>query len=174
VIPLGIAPGDPYWPPGPLTRVAAPAPGRPRFPADLLAQPARLALLPYFRRWAALFGVPAGLLEAVGWMESGWRADAVSPTAAVGIGQIEPGTNVFIATQLLGFDGPIDPRSPDNNIRMSAAYLAWLLHRTQGDVANALGGYYQGLTTLRAKGPLRITRRYVAGVGALWARFRSG
>ena len=49
---------------------------------------------------------------------------------------------------------------------MSAAYLGWLLRQTNGDVANALGGYYQGLTALRVNGPLTITRRYVAGVGA--------
>ena len=121
-----------------------------------------------------MFGVPAGLVEAVGWMESGWHANVVSSTGAVGIGQIEPQTDVFISTQLLGFSGPIDPRLPDNNIRMSAAYLAWLLRQTRGDVANAVGAYYQGLTNLRAKGPLDSTRRYVAGVGAWWAQFRSG
>ena len=121
-----------------------------------------------------MFGVPAGLVEAVAWMESGWRASVVSSTGAVGIGQIEPQTDAFICTQLLGFSAPVDPRLPDNNIRMSAAYLAWLLRQTRGDVANAIGAYYQGLTNLRGKGPLDSTRRYVAGVGAWWAQFRSG
>ena len=107
-------------------------------------------------------------------MESGWRARRVSSTGAVGIGQIEPQTDAFICTQLLGFSAPVDPRLPDNNIRMSAAYLAWLLRQTRGDVANAIGAYYQGLTNLRGKGPLDSTRRYVAGVGAWWAQFRSG
>jgi soluble lytic murein transglycosylase-like protein len=158
----------------PLAPVAWPALGGARFPAELLGSPRRRALLPSFRHWAAVYGVPTGLVEAVGWMESGWQAKVVSKTHAVGIGQIEPLTGVFISTQLLGLSAPLDARVPDNNIRMSAAYLSWLLHQTNGDVANALGGYYQGLTTLRAKGPLRTTRRYVAGVGSLWSLFRSG
>ena len=143
-------------------------------PANLLAHPTRLVLQASFRHWAAVYGVPPGLLEAVGWMESGWQTNVVSKTKAVGVGQIEPPTAEFISTQLLGLAKPLDARIPDSNIRMSAVYLAWLLHQTGGNVANALGSYYQGLTTLRAKGPLTVTRRYVAGVGALWALFRSG
>jgi N-acetylmuramoyl-L-alanine amidase len=164
----------PAPPPAPLAPLSAPGPGGPRFPAALLADPNRVALRPYFRHWAAVFGVPAGLVEAVGWMESGWRANVVSSTGAVGVGQIEPQTDAFISTQLLGFGAPIDPRLPDNNIRMTSAYLAWLLHQTHGDLADAIGAYYEGLTMLRSKGPLDSTRRYVAGVGAWWAQFRSG
>ncbi len=160
--------------PGPLTPVITPAPGASTLPADLVAHASRLALLPTFRHWAAVANVPAGLLEAVAWMESGWQATVVSRTGAVGIGQIEPQTAAFISTQLLGATTTLDSRVPDLNIRMSATYLAWLLRQTKGDVATALGGYYQGLTTLRAKGPLNSTRRYVAGVGALWGQFRSG
>jgi LysM repeat protein len=173
--PAAGSPGaSPPGPPAPLAPVTPPPPGRPRLPAALLADPNRLVLRPYFQHWAAVFGVPAGLVEAVGWMESGWRANVVSSTGAVGIGQIEPQTDAFVSMQLLGFGAPIDPRLPDNNIRMTAAYLAWLLHQTRGSVANALGGYYQGLTMLRSKGPLDSTRRYVAVVGGLWAQFRSG
>jgi N-acetylmuramoyl-L-alanine amidase len=172
--PAGPSGGTRAGPPAPLAPVTPPPPGRPRFPTALLSDPNRLALRPYFQHWAAVFGVPAGLVEAVGWMESGWRANVVSSTGAVGIGQIEPQTDVFISTQLLGFGAPIDPRLPDNNIRMTAAYLAWLLRQTHGSVADALGAYYQGLTMLRSKGPLDSTRRYVAVVGGLWAQFRSG
>ncbi len=161
-------------PTAPLAPVATPPSGTPRFPAGLVAAPDRLTMRPYFRHWATVFGVPAGLLEAVAWMESGWQNKVVSSTGAVGIGQIEPKTNTFVSTQLLGFPTAIDARLPDNNIRLSAAYLAWLLRQTRGDVANALGGYYQGLSMLNAKGPLTSTRRYVAGIGALWAQFRSG
>jgi hypothetical protein len=160
--------------PGPLTPVRTPGAGAVRYPADLLAHTTRLGLLPTFRHWASVSNVPAGLLEAVAWMESGWRPTVVSRTGAVGIGQIEPKTATFISTQLLGLATTLDSRVAGTNIRMSAAYLAWLLQQTNGDVATAVGAYYEGLHHLRATGPLSSTRRYVAGVGALWELFRSG
>jgi LysM repeat protein len=159
---------------GPLAPVFAPAPGPPSYPARLLAHRSRLALVPSFRHWAAVSGVPAGLLEAMTWEESGWQTKVVSSTGAVGIGQLEPSTVRFISLNLLGLAHSLDARNPDTNIRLSAAYLAWLLHKTGGSVANALGGYYQGLGSLKSHGPWSQTRGYVAVVGALWHQFRSG
>ena len=62
----------------------------------------------------------------------------------------------------------------DANIRMSTAYLAWLLWAAKGNVADAVGGYYEGLSTLRDKGVYESARRYVANVGATWAALHSG
>jgi len=167
------ATGDPITT-APLVPVATPPPGTPRYPAELLAHPDRLALAPYFRYWARAYGVPAGLLEALGWVESGWQANAVSRTGAIGIGQVEPSTAVFVSRDILHLPTTLDARLPDPNIRMSAAYLAWLLWASKGNVADALGGYYEGLSTLRDKGVYDSARRYVANVGALWAALRSG
>lgn len=166
-------PSDPITP-GPLAPVAIPAPGAPRYPAALLAHPDRMALAPYFRYWARACGVPAGLVEAVGWVESGWQANAVSKTGAIGIGQIEPSTAVFVSHDVLHLAATLDSRLPDANIRMSAAYLAWLLWASKGDVATAVGGYYEGLSTLQNKGVYDSARRYVANVAATWAALRSG
>jgi soluble lytic murein transglycosylase-like protein len=160
--------------PGPLAPVAVPPPGPPRYPAALLAHPARLSLASYFRYWARAYGVPAGLVEAVAWVESGWQADVVSVTGAVGIGQIEPSTAAFVSHDILHLATTLDSRLPDANIRMSTAYLAWLLWASHGDVTSAIGGYYEGLSTLRGKGVYNSTRRYVANVGAAWAATRSG
>jgi len=168
-----VAPSDPRSP-GPLAPVAPAPPGASTYPKDLLAHPSRLALVPIFRYWASAYGISAGLLESVGWMESGWQADAVSSTGAIGICQIEPWTAAFVSSQLLSSPTTLDSTLPDANIHMAAAYLSWLLQKTRGDVATALGGYYQGLMDLVAKGPRVSTRRYVSGVGALWALFRSG
>ena len=159
---------------GPLAAVATPPNTAPVFPSRLRAHPSRLTLLPMFRHWSRVSGVPAGLLEAMAWMESGWQTRVVSSTGAIGVGQIEPPTVVFICNSLLGLAHPLDPRNPDANIRMSAAYLAWLLRRTNGNVANALGGYYQGLASLASRGPWDQTRTYVATIGALWRQFGSG
>jgi len=165
--------GDPITP-GPLAPVAIPAPGAPRYPAALLAHPDRMALQPYFRYWARAYGVPAGLVEAVAWTESGWQANVVSKTGAIGIGQIEPSTEVSVSHDILHLASTLDSHLPDANIRLSAAYLAWLLWASKGDIAVAVGGYYEGLSTLQNKGVYDSARRYVANVAATWAALRSG
>jgi soluble lytic murein transglycosylase-like protein len=148
--------------------------GYPNFPARLRVHPSRLKLLPVFRHWASAYGVPAGLLESVAWMESGWQASVVSSTGAVGVMQIEPGTAVFISHDLLGLYGVLPRRDPNSSIRMGAAYLHWLLGRANGNVSTAVGGYYQGLLSVERRGPLLETQLYVKGVKGLWLMFRSG
>lgn len=134
-------------------------------PSRLRQSPTRLAYIPIFERWAAHHGVPADLLMAMTWLESGWQQGAVSPTGAVGVGQIMPDTTAWMRDHLIG--GPLDPHDVNDNIRMSARYLSWLLDRTGGDVRLALGGYYQGLNAVRTRGLLPETERYVADIVAL-------
>ena len=134
-------------------------------PSPLLAQPARLDLLPVFRLWAAVCALPASLVEATCWWESGWQEDAVSATGAVGLCQIEPSAAETVRRLL--DDGTLDPRSSSDNIEMSAAYLRWLLDETGGDQDLTLAGYYQGLTSVKEHGVLAVSKPYVAGITAL-------
>ncbi|MDP9388152.1 MAG: transglycosylase SLT domain-containing protein, partial [Actinomycetota bacterium] len=138
-------------------------------PARLVGQPARLALMPHFDAAAAEFGVPADLLKALAWLESGWQNDKVSSTRAMGIGQLMPATVEFVNARLLG--ARLDPRRADHNIRMSARFLAYLLRANGGDVAGALASYYQGLASYRRDGALPQSGQYVANVLALRAKF---
>ena len=138
-------------------------------PERLRAAPERLALMPHFDAAAREFGVPADLFKAMTWQESGWRNDRVSSTRALGIGQLMPDTVAFVNAVLLKAD--LDPRRADHNIRMSARFLAYLLRQNDGDVARALASYYQGLASVRARGLLPETERYVANVLALRAKF---
>jgi LysM repeat protein len=140
-----------------------------RLPAALLSFPDRLALMPSFDRWAAEYGVPPSLLKALAWMESGWQAGVISPSGAIGIGQLLPATAAFVAGMLIGV--PLDPYVADDNIRMSARFLAHLLNLTNGDVNTALAGYYQGLTSVRRDGMKATTAAYVNVILALQARF---
>ena len=133
-----------------------------RFPALLQASPERLALVPSFQRWAGVYGVPLDLLMAMTWLESGWQDDVVSSAGAIGIGQLMPDTVTWMRDVIIG--EPLDPYNADDNIRMSAAYLRWLLDRTGGDQAMALAGYYQGLAAVRSAGVFPSTRVYVADV----------
>jgi soluble lytic murein transglycosylase-like protein len=150
--------------PGPVSAHRGP-------PALLLAHPQRLKLRPAFRQWAAAYGVPADLLEALGWMESGWQEKVVSSTGAVGIGQLEPTTASFISGQLLHVR--LDPRIAAQNIRMTARYLRWLLDHSHS-VAEALAAYYQGLASVQSRAPFVETVAYAKAVLALRPGFSPG
>jgi soluble lytic murein transglycosylase-like protein len=134
-------------------------------PAQLVAQPGRLGLVPVFHQWASVCAVPAALVEATCWWESGWQEDAVSDTGAVGLCQIEPAAAKTIRGLL--DDPSLDPRSSSDNIEMSTAYLRWLLDETGGDRDLALAAYYQGLSSVEEYGVLAVSRPYVAGINAL-------
>jgi soluble lytic murein transglycosylase-like protein len=140
-----------------------------KLPAALAARPERLALMPRFDKWASTYGVSADLLKALGWMESGWQNDVVSRVAARGIGQLTPDTVKFVNDRLL--KSHLDPTVADDNIRMSARFLSYLLDQVGGDERLALAAYYQGLGSLRKYGPLPVSRLYVANIVALRALF---
>lgn len=139
------------------------------FPPRLRRSPDRLALVGRFEHWADANGVPADLLMATTWLESGWQNDKVSPDGAVGIGQLMPDT-VDFTEMLIGRD--LDPHRAEDNIRMSARYLRWLLARYDGDARTALAGYYQGPSSVERRGPLAETTAYVDAVVSLRQRFR--
>jgi N-acetylmuramoyl-L-alanine amidase len=156
--------------PGGGTAGAPPAAGTPapaagsRYPARLAASPTRLAYIPRFEHWASVYGVPADLLMAMTWLESGWQNHRVSSVGAVGIGQLMPATVDWMRTVLIR--EPLDPHDPDDNIRMSARYLQWLLARYGGDARLALAGYYQGPEAVRRHGLYGETENYVKNVFA--------
>ena len=115
--------------------------------------------MPSFDRWAAEYcGTPepaqGARVDGVG-----VAGDVVSPSGAIGIGQLLPSTAGFVAGVLIG--APLDPYVADDNIRMSARFLAHLVSLTNGDVNMALAGYYQGLTSVRRDGMKATTAAYV-------------
>jgi LysM repeat protein len=134
-------------------------------PAGLRSHPDRLALAPDFVSSANTYGVAPSLLEALCWWESGWQANVVSSTGAVGVCQLEPSTTAFIRTVLLHGQA-LNPRVPSQNIAMGAALLGYLLRRTAGDQGSALAAYYEGLAAVRAHVSTPDTKNYVAGISA--------
>jgi len=123
-----------------------------------------------FARFSRLAGVPSDLAMALAWQESGWQRNKVSSTRAVGVMQLMPDTVDFVSRQLLG-TAPLDPWDPVANIRMGTRFLRYLLDSHGGDVDRALASYYQGLRSVRERGTLDETDRFVANVKALRARF---
>ena len=83
--------------------------------------------------------------------------------------QILPGTWQWIQDNLAS--GPLDPSSPLENVHAGTMYLGQLLKDSGGDEAQAIASYYQGASSVRNRGMLPDTQRYVANVMALRARF---
>jgi N-acetylmuramoyl-L-alanine amidase len=141
-----------------------PTPGQ-ALPSKLAARPERVALRPHFVKAAADYGVPLELLEAMAWNESGWQNTVVSGTGAVGIGQLMPATIDFVNENLV--TKPLDAAKPEQNIRMSAAFLRYLLKESGNDSRMALAAYYQGLASVRTQGVYAETDQYVRTVLAV-------
>jgi LysM repeat protein len=142
----------------------------PALPARIASNQERVALLGSFERWAAHYGVPADLLMAVAYQESGWQSSVVSSKGAIGVGQLLPATADWVARDLIGVP-ELDPQVPDDNIRMSARFLAWLIGYLGGE-REAVAGYYQGPTSVTVFGLYGETEAYVANVEASRQQFQ--
>jgi LysM repeat protein len=118
---------------------------------------------------AAANGAPASLASAIAWQESGFNNAMVSVANARGIMQVMPSSWSYVQNELGA--GRLDPSSPSDNVRAGSILLARLLKDTGGDATTAVAAYYQGLGSVRRIGMLPETRRYVANVLSLRARF---
>ena len=118
--------------------------------------------------WADHYGVDRSLVRALAWMESGYQSNLTSPVGAWGVMQILPTTWTYAETTLIGH--PV-PRTASGNIRIGVAFMRHLLREFDGDQRAALGGWYQGPTSLRKRGPYRETKLFIADVVALRERF---
>ncbi len=112
-------------------------------------------------RNAARYGVPLSLARAIAWQESRWNQSARSHVGAVGVMQLMPATARWFGPAVLGRQ--VDPSNVSDNIETGVAYLGWLL-RNAGDTRTAIGGYYQGLSSLKQRGPYDDTTAYINSV----------
>lgn len=159
-------------PAGARTVPADPAAGYSRLPSRLRANPSRLTLIPSFEKWSNHYGVPTDLVMAVAYRESGWQTQVVSPKGAIGVGQILPRTADWIAGDLIQIP-ELDPYDPDDNIRMTARFLSWLIGY-MGSTDAALAGYYQGPGSVAARGYYDDTRAYIENIGQIRRMFAKG
>lgn len=112
-------------------------------------------------------GVDPALARAVAWQESGWNQAAISSAGAIGVMQLMPATARWFGPAVLG--RRIDPHRVEDNVDAGVAYLAWLT-RQSGSTRTAVAAYYQGLSSLRKRGPYSDTRDYVASVMSFLGR----
>ena len=115
-----------YVPPPPATPVAVPA--APVQPA--VADPKVLV-----HDAAIRYALPPNFVESVAKVESGLKANAVSPKGAIGVMQLMPGT-----AQGLGADAT----DVQQNIDAGTRLLRELLIKYNGDVVKALAAYNAG------------------------------
>lgn len=113
-------------------------------------------------------GVDPALAQAVAFQESGFNHRAVSPANAVGAMQVIPSSGRW-AAELTGRS--VDLLDPHDNARAGVAIMG-ALTRTSASQEDAIAGYYQGQTSVRRNGMFADTRRYVANVQTLMARYR--
>lgn len=113
----------------------------------------------YFDAAAETYGVPVGLLKAVGMVESGFNANAVSSCGAQGVMQLMPST-----ASAMGVTNAFDPAQ---NIMGGAKYLRQMLDYFNGDVSLALAAYNAGAGAVQRYGgipPYAETQAYVTRV----------
>jgi soluble lytic murein transglycosylase-like protein len=93
-------------------------------------------LEPFIIASARTYGIDAGILRALCFIESRYRTEAVSPRGARGPMQFMPETAARY--------GLHDPRDPQSAIDAAARYLRVLLQRFDGRVDLALAAYNAG------------------------------
>ena len=90
---------------------------------------------------AARHHLPAKLLLAIAWQESGWTQHVIAWDGGIGVMQLMPytamGINAGIGTQL-------DPYDLDGNLNLGATYLQWLWQNFHGDLPEVISGYNEG------------------------------
>jgi LysM repeat protein len=118
-------------------------------------------------RWAAHYGINPSLARALAWMESGYNNDVVSSVGAQGVMQLLPSTWDYVETVLIKSKVSHDA---DGNVHAGLAYLNHLLNAFNGDERLALAGWYQGERAVKAHGPYKVSKAFVADVLALKQR----
>jgi N-acetylmuramoyl-L-alanine amidase len=116
-------------------------------------------LIPLFRSAAKDAGVPVDLLMALAYIESGWDQSARSPDKAIGLGQLLPATAKWVAADLMG-EPKLDARKAQDNLRMAATFLRYLIKAFPGTGERALAAYFEGEALVRSKGPSKAGKNY--------------
>ena len=138
--------------------------GTDEWPRPLLADPVRAQQHAWFDRWAEEYGVPTALVESLAWTVSSWDNTTIKENGDMGIGRVDTDLVGWINNELIRGETPVDPRSPEGNIRLMAAHLGHLLEVTGGDHATSIATYFMDGTE-PSDGPWDLgLRRVIRGV----------
>ncbi len=130
--------------------------------------PTRAQMQAMVAETARRHGVDPALAQAIAYQESGFNMRAVSPANAVGVMQVIPSSGQW-ASDMVG--RRLDLLDPQDNV--TAGVLLLRAHTRSGaDQATVIAAYYQGMAGVKRNGMYPDTRRYVASVQTLMARYR--
>ncbi len=118
-------------------------------------------------RTARRNGLDPSIALAVAWQESGWSQRHVSPANAIGAMQVIPSTGDW-ASSIVG--RRLDLLDPADNITAGVVLLKVLTR--SANLEDAIGGYYQGLASVRRNGSFADTKVYVTNVLLLRETYR--
>jgi hypothetical protein len=118
------------------------------------------------RHAAAHFGLPANLVLAIAWQESGWYQHVIAWDGGIGVMQLMP----YTAQSINASTGiRRNPYVLMDNIYLGVTYLSWLWHSFHGNLARTISGYNEGGWSVIHRGIFNW--RYVNSVLALKRRF---
>jgi len=121
----------------------------------------------YLDQWSAHYGIDPSLARALAWMESGYNNTVVSSVGAQGVMQLLPTTWDYVERVLI--QHPVQ-HDAYGNVHVGMAYLNHLLHAFDGNQPLALAAWYQGERSVKARGPYKVSKTFVADVLALKQR----
>ncbi|GHO96720.1 hypothetical protein KSF_067680 [Reticulibacter mediterranei] len=115
---------------------------------------------------AAYYHLPASLVQAIAWQESGWQQRIISRDGGIGVMQIMPYTAMGLNTSARKH---YDPYKLRGNIYLGTYYLAILWHNFHGDLNKVISAYNEGGWAVVHRGIFNW--RYVKNVRSLMRSF---
>lgn len=116
---------------------------------------------------AARYHLPANLLMAIAWQESGWYQHVIARDGGIGVMQLMPGTAQSLNS---GTGVRRDPYHLWDNINLGAIYLSYLWHNFNGNLTKVISGYNEGGWAVIHRGIFNWS--YVNSVLYLMRQFR--
>lgn len=98
---------------------------------------------------AAIHHLPARLLLAIAWQESGWTQHVIAWDGGIGVMQLMPYTAMGINA---GTGQLRDPYDLWDNVNLGATYLKWLWNDFHGDLYKVISAYNEGGWAVRHRG----------------------
>ncbi len=98
---------------------------------------------------AAIHYLPARLLLAIAWQESGWTQHVIAWDGGIGVMQLMPYTAMGINA---GIGQQLDPYTLWDNLNLGATYLQWLWQSFHGNLTQVISAYNEGGWAVQHRG----------------------
>lgn len=137
-----------------------------KFAYNALEHSSRPQVASLLRQASTRHGLPAKLVMAIAWQESGWNQHVIAHDGGIGTMQIMPTTAQSLNSQV---NGHYDPYKLRDNIELGTIYLHSLWQGFHGDQTKVISAYNQGGWSVTHQGISNWT--YVHSVQTLMKRF---